>query len=76
MKDDPQIKAKQEKEAKAKLEVEKAAKPATAQETSESLLSQLNMKMDRLIDISSRTHDLNDRQLSVQRGLSGDLFSA
>jgi hypothetical protein len=46
-----------------------------AQETPESLLSSLNMKMDELIRVSRQTADINSKQLSVQRNNSGDLFA-
>jgi len=48
---------------------------AAAQETPESLLSSLNMKMDELIRVSRQTADINSKQLSVQRNNSGDLFA-
>jgi hypothetical protein len=86
-KDKEQEKAKaaeQEKAAAEKARTEMAQndprrldkKPATAsgQETPESLLAQLNTKMDQLIQVSRRTADLNDRQLSVQKGLTSDLY--
>jgi hypothetical protein len=47
----------------------------TAQETPESLLSSLNMKMDELIRVSRQSADINSKQLSVQRNNSGDLFA-
>jgi phage-related protein len=55
--------------------VDKKTAPGAGQETPESLLAQLNTKMDQLIQVSRRTADLNDRQLSVQKGLSSDLYS-
>jgi hypothetical protein len=55
--------------------VDKKTAPGASQETPESLLAQLNTKMDQLIQVSRRTADLNDRQLSVQKGLSSDLYS-
>jgi hypothetical protein len=55
--------------------VDKKTAPGAGQETPESLLAQLNTKMDQLIQVSKRTADLNDRQLSVQKGLSSDLYS-
>lgn len=51
-------------------------KAGPSQESAESLLAQLNTKMDTLIRVSSRTAELNDRQLSVQQGLTGNLFAA
>jgi hypothetical protein len=82
--------SKAEEAAKAKAEKEKAEKekaaeaikatdkkPGTApvQETPESLLSSLNMKMDELIRVSRQTADLNTQQLSVQKNMSGDLMA-
>jgi hypothetical protein len=54
--------------------VDKKAAPGAGQETPESLLASLNTKMDQLIQVSKRTADLNDRQLSVQKGLTSDLY--
>jgi phage-related protein len=54
--------------------VDKKTAPGASQETPESLLAQLNTKMDQLIQVSRRTADLNDRQLSVQKGLTSDLY--
>lgn len=77
---DQKAKADQTSSDKAKAELEKMAKetqsrtatvmPKPAQESTESLLSQLNMKMDKLIQVSAKTADLNSKQLSVQRDLS------
>jgi len=50
-----------------------APAPAT-QESAETLLASLNTKMDQLIKINKGTHDVNERQLSVQQSLSGDLY--
>lgn len=55
-----------------------AYKPPAAQpiqETAETLLASLNTKMDQLIQISSRLGDVNERQLSVQRGLGKDAYA-
>lgn len=38
-------------------------------------MSALNTQLAELIKISKQTADLNERQLSVQQGLSGDLFA-
>jgi hypothetical protein len=46
-----------------------------AQESAETLLAQLNMKMDTLIAVSTKTADLNDRQLSTQQNMVGNLFA-
>lgn len=56
--------------------VDKKTEPtAPAQESAESLLAQLNNKMDQLIKATNRTVDLNDKQLSVQRSMSGNLYA-
>ncbi len=63
---------------------QEAGKPTTAagqrspatQETAESLLASLNTKMDRLINLNIKMTDTADRQLTVQQGLTGDLFRA
>ena len=49
--------------------------PAPAQESAETLLAQLNMKMETLIALSRTTADLNDRQLSTQQNMVGNLFA-
>ena len=54
--------------------VDKKTAPGAGQETPESLLASLNTKMDQLIQVSKRTADLNDRQLSVQKNLTSDLY--
>ena len=54
--------------------VDKKTASGAGQETPESLLASLNTKMDQLIQVSKRTADLNDRQLSVQKGLTTDLY--
>lgn len=48
---------------------------APAQESAESLLAQLNSKMDALIAVSRKTADLNDQQLSTQKGMVGNLYA-
>ena len=51
------------------------AKPTSAaQESAETLLASLNSKMDQLIKINKDVHNINERQLTVQQGLTGDLF--
>lgn len=73
-------KAMKDAEDKAKAEADKtkaqedAKKPVKPQETPETLLASLNTKMDTLIQINRGVRDLNDRQLSVQRGLGQDVF--
>ena len=62
---------------KAKIEKEKENKSkAPTQESAESLLASLNTRMAELIKINKGTHDVNEQQLSVQRGLTSDLFAA
>ena len=51
-------------------------KAAPAQESAESLLASLNTKLDQLIAVNRNIKEVNDRQLSVQQGLSGDLFAS
>jgi hypothetical protein len=68
----PEQVAKQQADQKA---TEAMAMNSAAQETPESLLSSLNMKMDQLINISRQTADINSRQLSVQRNSTGDLYA-
>lgn len=66
-------KATAEEEAKKKAgAATTAGKPA--QETSESLLASLNTKLDQLIKINKGVQEVNEKQLSVQRSLSGDLY--
>lgn len=45
-------------------------------ESVESLLSSLNNKLDQLIKINREVHFVNERQLSVQQGLTSDLFAS
>jgi hypothetical protein len=73
-------KAQQEAEAKKAAE-EKAKenegkKQAPTQETAESLLAQLNNNMAQLVRINQEQKDIGERQLSVQRSLTGDLFAS
>jgi hypothetical protein len=51
-------------------------KPKPNQESAETLLSQLNTSMSLLIKIMNEKKDIAEQQLSVQKGLSGDLFSS
>jgi hypothetical protein len=46
------------------------------QETPESLLASLNTKMDHLIKYTALVASINERQLTVQKGLSNDLYAA
>jgi hypothetical protein len=68
-------KSKAEEKAKEENKKDTKSKPAT-QESAETLLASLNTKMDQLIKINKGTHEVNEQQLSVQKGLSGDLFAA
>jgi hypothetical protein len=68
-------------EAEAKKEAEKKANEgkgpaAPAQESAESLLAQLNSNMAQLIRLNQEQKDIGERQLSVQRSLTGDLFAS
>jgi len=48
--------------------------PPKTQESAETLLAQLNSKMDQLIKINKDVHTVNERQLTVQQSMTGDLF--
>jgi len=64
-------------EEKTKEENSKKAKGAApAQESAESLLASLNTKMTELIKINKGTQAVNEQQLSVQKGMTSDLFAA
>ena len=70
-------------EAAAKEEATKKTKgqgspnsTAPGQESAETLLAQLNNNMAQLIRISKEQKDIGEKQLSVQRSLSGDLFAS
>lgn len=68
---------KEEEKAKKKFEEEQGTKtPATNQESAETLLAQLNTNMAELIKLTKEQKDLGEKQLSVQRSLTGDLFAA
>jgi hypothetical protein len=49
---------------------------APAQESAETLLAQLNTKMTELIKINKGTQAVSEQQLSVQKGMTSDLFAA
>jgi hypothetical protein len=77
------IETKKEAEVKAKAdeeEMKKSGGAATAtaptQESAESLLASLNTKLEQLIKVNMNMKDVQDRQLTVQQGLSGDLFAS
>ena len=74
-------KAKMDAEQRAKDDSKKSTdkeseKQTPAQESAETLLADLNTKMGQLIRITQEQKDLGERQLSVQRGLSKDLFAS
>jgi hypothetical protein len=64
-------------EEKTKEENKKGGKgtPPT-QESAETLLASLNTKMTELIKINKGTQAVNEQQLSVQKGMTSDLFAA
>ena len=67
-----------ENESKKNKGAEEGGKPSSpsTQESAETLLASLNSKMDQLIKINKTTSDLNEKQLSVQQSMSGDLYVA
>lgn len=72
-------KAKQESEGKKAAEEkakEETEKTKGAQESAETLLAQLNSNMAQLIKISQEQKDIGERQLSVQRGMTKNLYAA
>lgn len=66
---------KNEEEA-AKREFEKENKKPATQESAETLLAQLNTNMAELIKVTKEQKDIGERQLTVQKSLTGDLFAA
>lgn len=68
-------KAEEKATEETKKEKGKSAAPA-GQESAESLLAQLNSNMAQLVRLSREQKDIGERQLSVQKSLSGDLFAA
>jgi membrane protein involved in colicin uptake len=64
-------------EEKSKEETKKGGKGAApAQESAETLLASLNTKMTELIKINKGTQAVSEQQLSVQKGMTSDLFAA
>ena len=64
-------------EEKIKEDNKKEGKGAApAQESAESLLASLNTKMTELIKINKGTQAVSEQQLSVQKGMTSDLFAA
>ena len=71
-------KAKKESEEKKAAEEkakEENKKPST-QESAESLLAQLNTNMSQLLKLTMEQKNIGEQQLSVTKGLSGNLFKA
>lgn len=63
-------------EEKSKEENKKGKGSAPTQESAETLLAQLNTKMTELIKINKGTQAVSEQQLSVQKGMTSDLFAA
>jgi len=53
-----------------------ATPPSKPQESAETLLSNLNTKMDQLIKVQLQANSIIERQLTVQQSMTGDLFVA
>jgi hypothetical protein len=51
------------------------AESKPVQESAETLLAQLNTKLDELIMINRKVADLNDSQLRVQKSMGNDLYT-
>lgn len=71
-----EAKAKADEEAKKKAGDTGTASAKPAQESPESLLASLNTKLDQLIKINKGAAEVGEKQLSVQRSLSGDLYQS
>ena len=73
---------KEAEEAQKKAEEAKKANTTTAgagtatQESPASLLASLNTKMDQLISVNRRVFEVAENQLSVQKGLTGNLYKS
>jgi hypothetical protein len=50
------------------------SKSPTGQESAETLLASLNNKMEQLIRLNRQTVDVSERQLTVQQGMTGDVY--
>lgn len=74
-----EAKAKEEADKKAKEEEakkkEEAEKKKGTQESSETLLAELNTKMAQLLKVSQEQKDIQDRQLTAQKGMTKNLFA-
>lgn len=69
-------KTKAEEKTKEEIKKETESKPtAPTQESAESLLAQLNSNMSQLVRLAREQKDIGERQLSVQKSLTGDLFA-
>lgn len=73
-----QAAAKKAEEEKAKAGVTGGGGGSTAptQESATSLLASLNTKMDQLIRINRNVNEIAESQLSVQKGMTGNLYKA
>lgn len=76
-----EAKARMDAEQRAKGDSEKSKSTDTdkqkpTQESAETLLAQLNTNMAQLIKLSQDQKDISERQLSVQKSLTGDLFAS
>lgn len=71
-------KVKEEEAARteATKKTETAGGGASTQESPATLLASLNTKMDQLINVNRRVYEVAENQLSVQKGLSGNLYSS
>jgi hypothetical protein len=73
---------KKAEEAQKKEEEAKKANTTTAgtgtatQESPATLLASLNNKMDQLINVNRRVFEVAENQLSVQKGLTGNLYKS
>ena len=70
-----EAKAKEAEDAKKKEDAAKTGPTAPAQETPETLLASLNTKLDQLIKINKGAAEVGEKQLVVQRGLTGNLYA-
>jgi len=76
-----EAKAKEEADKKAKEEADKKSKESedkkkgSTQESAETLLAELNTKMGQLLKINQEQKDINERQLTAQKGMSKNLFA-
>ncbi len=71
-----QQEADEKKKAEEKAKENEGKKQAPTQESAETLLAQLNSNMAQLVKISQDQKEIGERQLNVQRSLTGDLFAS